>query len=73
MFYVVLYFKVESYGESCSNVLIKICKRNGCMVSLFINKLVCFFWKKYSSSGLGYRNFVVVWFIYIFYLYKYGF
>lgn len=44
-----------------------------CMVSLFINKLVCFFWKKYCSSGLGYRNFVVVWFIYIFYLYKYGF
>lgn len=67
MFYVVLYFKVESYGESCSNIeYVK--EMVNCMVSLFINKLVCFFWEKYGSSGLGYRNFVVVWFIYIFYL-----
>lgn len=44
-----------------------------CMASSFINKLVCSFWKKYRSSSLGYRNFVVVWFIYISYLHKYGF
>lgn len=69
MLYVALHFKAESYEESRSNTLIKICKRNGLLhskyTSSFINK-VCSFWKNYRSSGLGYKNFVVVWFNYYF-------
>lgn len=76
MLYVALHFKAESYEESRSNTLIKICKRNGLLhskyTSSFINK-VCSFWKNYRSSGLGYKNFVVVWFNYISYLRVRGF